>query len=121
MQVTDKLLKPIIEARYLTVENVDRYRTILRFFYLQYEKLKYWMYQEEIYEELRSHEYFSDYTLEQCQQDLASLVDWKNLLTVQDTRKIATIEEFKNKKYYSLDCRALNNGNVYYRIKSLGL
>lgn len=27
------------------------------------------------------------------------LVEWKNLNTIQDTRNVATIEEFKNKKY----------------------
>ena len=75
MQITDKLLKPVIESKYLTVENADRYRSIIRFFYLKYEKLQYWIYQEEVYEELKSHDYFSDYTMEQCQQDLAALVN----------------------------------------------
>lgn len=37
MLVQEKLLKPIMEARYLTVENAGRYRaSIIRFFYLQY-------------------------------------------------------------------------------------
>lgn len=99
MDVNDKLLKPIVETKYLNVENTDRYRTIIRFFYQQYEKLKYWMYQEEVYEELISYEYFNEYTLEQCQQDLSALVEWKNLLTMQDTKKVSTIEEFKNKKF----------------------
>ena len=99
MYISDKLIKPVIEAKYLTVENADRYRSIIRLFYLQYEKLKYWMYQEEVFEELKEDDYFADYTLEQCQQDLASLVQWKNLVTLQDTRKVTTIEEFKNKKF----------------------
>ena len=46
MLVNDKLLKPVMETKYLTVENADRYRTIIRLFYLKYERLKYWMYQE---------------------------------------------------------------------------
>jgi len=99
MNVNDKLLKPIVGAKYLNVENTNRYRTIIRFFYQQYEKLKYWMYQEEVYEELISYEYFNEYTLEQCQQDLSALVEWKNLLTMQDTKKVSTNEEFKNKKF----------------------
>lgn len=99
MQVTEKLLKQIIEMKYLTVDNADRYRTILRIFYLNYEKLKYWLYQEDIYEEMISHEYFRDYKLEQCQQDLAALTEWKNLVAIQDTRKVTSIEEFKNKKF----------------------
>lgn len=99
MELTEKLLKPVMETKYLSVENTDRYRSILRFFYINYEKLKYWLYQEEIYEELHSHEYFREYTMEQCQQDLAGLVTWKNLVTIQDTRKVSSIEEFKNKKF----------------------
>lgn len=69
------------------------------FFYLKYEKLKYWLYQEEVYEELKEDAYFREYTPEQCQQDLAALTAWGNLVTIQDTRKVATIEEFKNKKF----------------------
>lgn len=99
MELTEKILKPVIETKYLSVENTDRYRSILRYFYINYEKLKYWIYQEEVYDELHSHEYFADYTMEQCQQDLAMLVNWKNLTTIQDTRKVSSIEEFKNKKF----------------------
>ena len=43
--------------------------------------------------------YFADYRMEQCQQDLAMLTEWKNLNTIQDTRKVSSIEEFKNKKF----------------------
>ena len=101
MHLSEKLTKPVIETKYLTVENADRYRVIVRYFYLQYEKLNYWLYQEEVYEELNGMEYFREknYTEEQCQQDLAQLVEWKNLLTVQDTKKVASIEAFKNKKF----------------------
>ena len=42
---------------------------------------------------------FADYRPEQCQQDLTMLTEWKNLNTIQDTKKVASIEEFKNKKY----------------------
>lgn len=99
MLVQEKLLKPIMEARYLTVENADRYRSIIRFFYLQYEKMKYRFYLEDVLEELKEDPYFRDYTSEQCQQDLNALVGWKNLQAVQDTKKAATIEEFRNKKF----------------------
>lgn len=99
MELTDKILKPVIETRYLSVENTDRYRAILRFFYLNYEKLKYWLYQEEVFEELKRHDYFADYTIEQCQQDLSKLTEWKNLVTIQDTRKVSSVEEFKNRKF----------------------
>ncbi len=99
MKVNEKLVKPVREAKYLDVENTDRYRSIARLFYLNYEKLKYWMYQEEVYEELTEDPYFADYTMEQCQQDLETLTGWGNLATIQDTKRVSTIEEFKNKKF----------------------
>lgn len=99
MQLNDKLMKPIRETAYLTAENARRYRVILRYFYMQYEKIKYWMDQEEIYKELVSHEEFKDYTMEQCRQDLDALVAWGNLLTMQDTKKVTSIEAFKNRQY----------------------
>ena len=94
MHVTDKLTRPLTEAKYLNADNVDRYRSIIRIFYENYEKLRYWLYQEEVYEEMRRDSYFADYRMEQCQQDLAMLTEWKNLNTIQDTRKVASIEEF---------------------------
>lgn len=99
MKVNEKLIKPVREAKYLDVENTDRYRSIARLFYLNYEKLKYWMYQEEVYEELTEDPYFAGYTMEQCQQDLETLTNWGNLATIQDTRRVSSIEEFKNKKF----------------------
>ena len=99
MQVSDKLIKPLTETKYLTADNVSRYRCIMRIFFEHYEKLKYWLYQEEIYEEMIRNPLFADYRPEQCQQDLTMLTEWKNLSATQDTKKVASIEEFKNKKY----------------------
>ncbi len=48
MRVTDKLTRQLTEMKYLNADNVDRYRCIIRIFYENYEKLKYWMYQEEV-------------------------------------------------------------------------
>ena len=76
MKIQEKMRKPMLEAKYLNVENTDRYRPIIRLFYLKYEKLKYWMYQEEVFEELKEDPYFQEYTMEQCQQDLAALASW---------------------------------------------
>ena len=99
MQLTDKLLKPIKETSYLTAENARRYRVILRFFYMQYEKIKYWMKQDEVHRELCTHDEFADYTMEQCRQDLDALVNWGNLLTMQDTKRVTSIEAFKSRQY----------------------
>lgn len=64
MEIQEKMRKPMLEAKYLNVENTDRYRPIIRLFYLKYEKLKYWMYQEEVFEELKEDPYFQEYTMD---------------------------------------------------------
>lgn len=99
MNITEQLRKPLREANYLNVENTDRYRPILRLFYLKYERMKYWLFQEDVYEELKKSPYFTDYTMEQCQQDLTTLTEWGNLVTIQDSKNVKTLEEFKNRKY----------------------
>ncbi|MEJ6949444.1 TIGR02677 family protein [Natronospora cellulosivora (SeqCode)] len=99
MNINSKLTKPLVEVKYLNTDNSWRYRPILRYFYEQYEKIKYWMYKEEVFQELKKHEIFKDYTMEQCKQDLDVLLDWGNLVAMQDTSKSATIEEFRNKQF----------------------
>ena len=48
MEINAKLIKPIPETKYLTADNCRRYRPILRYFYMQYGKIKYWMYKEDV-------------------------------------------------------------------------
>ena len=43
-------MKPLTEAKYLNADNVSRYRAIMRIFLMQYDKLKYKLYQEDVYE-----------------------------------------------------------------------
>ena len=95
MKVNEKLIRPLSEAKYLTEINAERYRVIMRIFYFEYEKLHYWLYQEDIYHAMHADPYFADYRIDQCASDLNQLVNWKNLNTIQDTRKVSTIEEFK--------------------------
>lgn len=120
MHVSEKLTRPLTEAKYLNADNVDRYRAIMRIFYENYEKLKYWMYQEEVYAEMVQEPYFSDYRPEQCQQDLSALVEWKNLSTMQDTRKVSSIEEFKNKKFrYQMSEYSVEIERLVLRLENL--
>ena len=120
MQVSDKSIKPLTEVKYLNADNVSRYRCIMRIFFENYEKLKYWMYQEDVYEEMIKEPFFADYRPEQCQQDLAMLVEWKNLNTIQDTRNVATIEEFKNKKYrYQMSEYSVEIERLVLRLENL--
>ncbi|MCL4515646.1 MAG: TIGR02677 family protein [Firmicutes bacterium] len=99
MQLNSKLTKPIQEVKYLAAENSWRYRPIMRLFYQEYERLRYWLYKEDVFAELRPHPEFAGYTLEQCQLDLEVLVEWGNLVPVQDTSKASTVAEFKNKQF----------------------
>lgn len=99
MIVDTKVKREVIEAKYLFQENTFRYRTIIRIAYKQYEKMKYWLYKEEIYEEIKKDEDFKYYTLDNLKQDLDTLESWGNFLIMQDTRKTRTIEEFKNRQF----------------------
>lgn len=99
MEVNEKLYRPITEVNYLRAENADRYRAIMRFFYHEHERIRYWLYKEDVYEEMKEQRRFADYTMEQCQNDLQALNEWGNLTAHQDTSKASTIQEFKNKRY----------------------
>lgn len=120
MQVTDKLLRALTEVKYLNADNVDRYRCIMRIFFENYEKLHYWMYQEEVYAQMKEDPYFAEYRPEQCLQDLTTLTEWKNLNTIQDTRKVASIEEFKNRKYrYQMSEYSVEIERLVVRLENL--
>ncbi|HZJ56809.1 MAG TPA: TIGR02677 family protein [Clostridia bacterium] len=111
--------KPLVEASYLTAPNFFRYRSILRFFYLQHQRMKYWMVRDEVFSRLREMEGLRDYTLDQCQQDLDTLVDWKNLMAGQDAGKVQTIEEFKNRRFrYQLTPYTIEIERLMVRLES---
>ncbi|MED0686515.1 TIGR02677 family protein [Anoxybacillus ayderensis] len=92
-------LKPITEAKYLVVDNAYRYRAILRYFYTQHERMRQYLFPEEVYAFLKQFDEFQTYTEEEMQQDLEQLVKWKNLIARQETGHIRTIEEFKKKRF----------------------
>ena len=118
--MTDKLLRALTEVKYLNADNVDRYRCIMRIFFENYEKLHYWMYQEEVYAQMKEDPYFAEYRPEQCLQDLTTLTEWKNLNTIQDTRKVASIEEFKNRKYrYQMSEYSVEIERLVVRLENL--
>lgn len=89
-------------------------------FFNHYEKLRYWLYQEDVYAEMVQDPFFADYRMEQCQQDLAMLTEWKNLNTIQDTRKVSSIEEFKNKKFrYQMSEYSVEIERLVVRLENL--
>ncbi|MHB1128221.1 MAG: TIGR02677 family protein [Bacillota bacterium] len=94
------LLKPIVELSYLiSAQNVARYRCILRYFYEQHQRLRYWLRPEDVYEGVGRYELLDNYTFEQCQKDLDQLVEWKNLIPRHDGGRSSTVEEYLRKKF----------------------
>lgn len=119
-EVTGTLTKQIEEMRYLAVENTWRYRSILRYFYVQSEKMKNWLYKEEVFAALKANDEFINYSIEQCQQDLEILLGWKNLSAYQDTAKVTTVAEFKNKKFrYQLTPYSVEIERLTLRLENL--
>lgn len=93
------LLDKISETTYLSADNYIAYRTIMRIFYLEHQKMHYQMDRDAILILLRKQTAFAGYTPEQLTQDLQQLVKWKNLTPIQDPRKPRTIAEFKNRQF----------------------
>lgn len=92
----------------------------MRIFLMHYDKLKYKLYQEDVYEAMQETGLFADYRIEQCRQDLDMLTEWKNLEAYQDTRRVASIEEFKNKKFeYSMTDVGVEVERLVQRLENL--
>lgn len=101
--ISEQSLRKVPELTYVNTDNVARYRAIMRYFYQEYKRLRYWMKPEEVYEGILSWGVLQDYTLEQCQTDLERLVEWRNLASRHDGGRSSTIEEYLRKKMqYSL-------------------
>jgi len=93
------LLESIPETRYLSADNYMVYRTIMRIFYLEHQKMHYQMDRDAVLILLREQSMFAQYTPDQLTLDLQQLVKWKNLTPIQDPRKPRTIAEFKNRQF----------------------
>jgi uncharacterized protein (TIGR02677 family) len=94
-----QVFKSVKEASYLTAEKAWSYRAILRYFFMQHERMREFIFPEEVYEHVRSAPGFENYLEEQLHQDLEQLVRWNNLIARQETGKARTIEEFKKKRF----------------------
>ncbi|MGV3489351.1 MAG: TIGR02677 family protein [Tuberibacillus sp.] len=92
-------MKKIIEASYLTAESAEYYRTILRYFYKQHERMRDYIAPEEVLEYMRSIPEFYDYQEDQLHQQLDQLVKWNNLIARQDMTNAKTIDEYKKKRF----------------------
>ncbi|MFT9600121.1 TIGR02677 family protein [Mesobacillus sp.] len=95
----DVTMKKVVEASYLTADSAAHYRTILRYFYHQHERMRDFISPEEILEYMRSIPAFADYQEEQLHQQLSQLVKWNNLIARQDMTNAKTVEEYKKKRF----------------------
>lgn len=68
------LLESISETRYLSADNYRVYRTIMRIFHLEYQKMRYQMDRDAVLSLLREQASFAQYTPEQLTLDLQQLV-----------------------------------------------
>ncbi|WP_235473575.1 TIGR02677 family protein [Lysinibacillus macroides] len=93
------MMKRVVEASYLTAQSAAHYRTILRYFYDQHERMRDFITPEEILQHLRTIPQFEQYDEEQLHQQLAQLVEWNNLTARQDMTNARTIEEYKKKRF----------------------
>ncbi|MFF3926407.1 TIGR02677 family protein [Paenibacillus lactis] len=91
-------LRGVPELKYVNADNVVRYRAIMRFFYQEYKRLRYWLKPEEVFEGVKTWNVWPDYTLELCQKDLDQLVEWQNLTARHDGGRSSTLEEYLRKK-----------------------
>ena len=120
MEITETLTKQITETSYLTTENTQRYRPILRYFYEQYEKINYMLYKEDVWNYLKDKTNFENYTIETCENDLTALVNWGNLSALQDTNNVSTVEEFKHRKFrYQLTEYAVEIERLVIKLENL--
>ena len=122
MKFSDKLMKQIPETSYLTAENAYRYRVIIRSMFHRYERIQYWLYTNEIMQELKEDVRFADYTLEECKRDLQVLETWGNVIAMQDTTHVKTLDEYKNRNFrYQLTEYTVEIERMTIRLENLSL
>lgn len=96
--ITPAGLRAVPELSYLTAINVGRYRAVMKFVYTEYQRLKYWLRPEEIFEGVRAWGVLDGYTLEMCLSDLENLKNWGNLASRHDGGRAMSVEEYMRKK-----------------------
>ena len=117
-------LAPVREASYLTAQNAEKYRCIMRVFYQEYQRIHFQLYKEEVMELLLREfpEEFTEYSMDQLKLDLQALVEWKNLTPFQDPRRVYTIADYKNKQFrYSMTEASVEIERMAVRLETLFL
>ena len=113
-------LEPVRETVYLSVGNAAQYRRIMRIFFMEYEKMHFQLYKEDVLALLKEYPECADYSMEQLKLDLESLVGWKNLVPLQDPKRVYTIAEYKNKQFrYTMSDAAVEVERMTVRLENL--
>lgn len=117
-----KKLSKIPEALYLTVENCDQYRTIMRIFLNEYDKMRFQLDKEMLYKILVGLEGFDNYSLDQLKANLDVLVNNGNLIAIQDSKKVLTISDYKNKQFnYSMSEKAVEIERMTLKLENMSV
>ena len=102
----EKLTEKIEEVKYLAQENTPIYRTIMRFFFNKYEQAEYWLYKEDVFDNIKDN--FDNYNMEELERNLEFLVQNGSLTKLQDTQNINTVDEWKFRNFrYQMSDRAV--------------
>lgn len=91
-------MEKIMPVNYLTVENFERYRLIMRYFYKRHRQMQGSLYRPDILEMMQQ-AYSPSYSELEVDQDLENLVLWKNLQKQQEVVRPRSIEEYRNKNF----------------------
>ncbi|MDD6835417.1 MAG: TIGR02677 family protein [Solobacterium sp.] len=112
----------INEVSYLCVPNARIYRSIMHICYIANRQMRFQLYKEDIYEELKKDEYFNNYSMDDLKLDLDQLVLWHNLNAIQDPGIVHTIAEYKNRQFrYSMTEQAVEIERLAERLENLSV
>lgn len=113
-----KNLERIQEIAYLNVENTIKYRAIMRVIYNNHENSNMQMNKEDIIYSLQKEEI--ELSIDEISPLLSQLVEWGNLGAIIDSKKVRTIEEYKNRSYiYSLTPKSVEIERLTLKLESL--
>lgn len=91
-------MERILVTNYLNVDNVGRYRLLMRFFYKRHRQMQGTLYRPELLKMMQQ-EYPVAYSDLDLDNDLENLVTWGNLLKQQEMIRPKSIEEYRNKNF----------------------
>ncbi|MFD2727925.1 TIGR02677 family protein [Enterococcus camelliae] len=91
-------MERIFVTNYLNVENVGRYRLLMRFLYKRHRQMQGTIYRPELLK-MMQREYPGTYSELDLDNDLENLVAWGNLLKQQEMIRPKSIEEYRNKNF----------------------